>query len=45
MAREILKNNSTLEIIGETGVKVTTEIIDSGEPNERKKFNISGRVE
>ena len=45
MAREILKNNSTLEITGNTGVKISTETIDSGEPNERKRFNISGKVQ
>ena len=44
MAIETLRNNSILEIIGSTGVKVVAETIDSGEINERKRFTISGKV-
>ena len=44
MAIETLRNNSTLEVVGSSGVKVTTETIDSGSTNQRKRFNISGKV-
>ena len=44
MAIETLRNNSTLEVVGSSGVKVTTETIDSGSANQRKRFNISGKV-
>lgn len=45
MAIEILRNNSTLEITGNTGIKVLTETLDSGEASERKKFTISGKTQ
>lgn len=44
MAIETLRNNSILEIIGSTGIKVVAETIDPGEANERKRFTISGKV-
>ena len=44
MAKEILKNSSTLEVIGSPGVRVVSETVDSGEAKERKKFTISGKT-
>ena len=45
MAKQTLKNNSTLEITGNPRVMVKSEIIDSGEPKERKRFTIIGRTQ
>ena len=45
MAIETLRNSSTLEVVGGTGIKVKTETIDSGFVNERKRFNISGKTQ
>tara|TARA_R110000824_G_scaffold239639_1_gene428312 strand:- start:16879 stop:18201 length:1323 start_codon:yes stop_codon:yes gene_type:complete len=45
MARETLKNNNIIEILGKNSLtNVTTKTINSGFTNEKKIFTVSGRV-
>ena len=44
MAKETLKNNNTVEVVGNIATDITSETINSGFDNEKKRFSISTRV-
>ena len=44
MAKETLKNNNSIEIIGKGITTVSSDTVDPGFDEEKKVFSISGRV-